>query len=831
MTFYTRIPAVAGLSPLPASHRLLLLSAAIASVLLNSSPALAQETATPASQVQLAQTDQTQDFAIAAQPLGSVLDRFSEQTGIAFAYTSSELEGIQSPGVSGRLAPRQALEQLLAGTGISYRFTGGDTVALSKADQSGAMTLPPVTVTAFGTIDTTTEGTGSYAATGASILKGAQSLREIPQSVSVMTRQRIEDQSLTSVQKVMEQAPGIYVNKFRGVYGGGNNSASYYSRGYEIRNYMVDGVASNSDDLNDQGNIGLEGSSAVYDRVEILRGAAGLLVGNGNPGGTVNLVRKRPTMDFQQIYTLRAGSWNNYSGEVDISGPLVNSGVLRGRVVAAYNSRDRFWDHTNSESPLLYGILEADLSSSTRVSLGVRHEKYSENAVKQNNFFDVPYFKPGRKDNYSPTWGYVDTQEKEVFLNLNHQFDERWELVLASSYWQREYEGILGTVFGERSNIHAKKAEDKTYRIDANLVGSFDALGQEHKITLGFNASKLDRSNRYRWSPNITSVNMSNNWDWPYDQSVRDFINMTFSSIPEQVDSKSHGIFGKLDLKLTDDLTAIVGGRTSWYDYEDVYNGTYDPIYSGHVSNEFTPYVALIYTLNPEWSAYISYADIFNPQWAYYTVDGSKIDHEEGKNYEIGIKGELYGGRLNTALSIYQTDRENTARLEAPPFNSSCPGHPTGSACYAATGKTRTQGFDAEINGELLSGWKIGASYTYTDSEIIKADRFEGYPSSSTPKHLLKIFSTYAFSDRLTIGGGMQAQSKETKINGDWPIEPSGGYAIYSAHAQYRVNKNIDAILNVNNIFDKEYWANGSSIYRSLHGEPRNFTLTLRARF
>ncbi|ENO86288.1 TonB-dependent siderophore receptor, partial [Thauera linaloolentis] len=777
-----------------------------------------------------AQAAAAQPYDLPAGALDVTLTRIARQAGRVATLEPRLVGGRQAAPVRGTFTVEQAFAQALAGTRLEMFVTAGGALSVRPAPaQTGDATLAPVMVTAFGLgNDITSEGTGSYAVRGASIMKGAQSLKEIPQSVSVITSQRMEDQNLTSVQQAMEQATGIYVNSYRSVYSGNGSSANYYSRGFEIDNYMVDGVVSDSADTYST-NMGLEGSSAIYDRVEILRGAAGLLVGQGNPGGTVNLVRKRPTREFQQNYSLSAGSWSNYRGEADLSGSLNASGSVRGRVVTAYQDRDRFWNSTNSNASLLYGIVEADITPSTQIALGLRYEKSKETAPKQNYFANTS-FTPERRRNYSPTWGYHDTEDKELFLNIDHQISNRWKLVLAASHWERDYEGVMTIVNTTRGNVQAIKTEQKTDRFDINLLGSFDALGREHTVTFGVNASKWDRDGRSLWSPAVTSANLENNWYWIYDEATKNMVSSTFAGNPDRTESKSYGFFGKLNFKLTDDLTAILGGRTSWYQY-DYWNesGVYRPNDGGRVNHEFTPYAGLVYALTPQWSTYASYADIFAPQWGYYTRSGSLIDHKTGKNYELGIKGELLEGRLNAAFAIYQVDLENAAMREAAPYDSACPGNPTGGACYIAVGESRTRGFDAEVNGELLSGWQMGAGYTYTHQENLKADFNEGYAMTYTPRHMFKLFSSYQINDQWTLGGGVQVQSKEVAMDSDGPGQ--SGYSVWNAFARYRINQNLDVSLNAKNLFDKTYWANGAAYYQSLYGEPRSYMLTLRAKF
>ncbi|QLF93077.1 TonB-dependent siderophore receptor [Pseudomonas sp. ABC1] len=787
---------------------------------------------------------------IPAQPLASALRQLGEASGLTIAVDSALVQGRPAPAVRGKLEASDALARLLAGSGLSYQRTG-NTLLIGTVDQEALeLEATSVTGTTLSSAGISTEGTGSYAAKGASILKGAQSLKEIPQSVSVITNQQITDQRLTSLSQVMEQAPGIYSYSDGVTVGAVNGNSNYFSRGYMITSYMLDGIPTStlSEGASTNGSgvtTGPTGSSAIYERVEILRGAAGLLLGNGSPGGTVNLVRKRPTTDFRHTYTLSTGSWDNYRGEVDVSGALADSGEVRGRLVAAYEDRDRFWGITESQSPLLYGIFEWDLAPNTKATLGARYEKYKENATRSSVFWLSDY-EPSRSHLYNPDWGYSNSEDKELFLELQHNFNDLWQLNFSGTHREMDsetamprtvnyVEGGLLDVFGSKAKISG---------IDVNILGSLEAFGREHKIAFGANASneKWDYAGSslasYRGDFNFDYdwTNFDPKSSWPETGQMQDFIHAVLSAPRSYRESNSHGLYGKMDFKLTEDLTAIIGGRTSWYDHEAYENdGNYLPSSSGHVGNEFSPYAGLIYALTPEWSAYASYADIFRPQWGYYTRSGSLITHEEGTNYELGIKGELYGGQLNTAFAIYQVDLENTAQIEEPPYDNVCPGNPLGGECYVNTGHKRTRGFDAEVSGELLPNWQAAASYTYTHTEIIRAASGEGGAISigegfQTPKHLMKLWSSYRLQGALsglTLGGGVNSRSKDIR-NGE---KIQGGYSVWNAFARYEINSNWSASLNVNNVFDKVYWPYGVATYKSIYGEPRSYMLTVQAKY
>lgn len=177
-----------------------------------------------------------QTFAIPAQALTSALDKFSEQTGISFAYTSSELEGIQSPGVRGEFAPRQALNALLAGTGVSAQFSGGDTVALSKAaDQTGAMMLGPVRVAGSTFNVSISEETGYRAERSVSATKTDVPIMETPASVQVVTQEVMEDQQVLTINDAVKNVSGVYEN-----IGPDGNAGDYFIvRGFETDSYLL----------------------------------------------------------------------------------------------------------------------------------------------------------------------------------------------------------------------------------------------------------------------------------------------------------------------------------------------------------------------------------------------------------------------------------------------------------------------------------------------------------------------------------------------------------------------------------------------------------------
>jgi outer membrane receptor for ferric coprogen and ferric-rhodotorulic acid len=206
------------------------------------------------------------------------------------------------------------------------------------------------------------EGTGSYQQQAVpQVLKLPMTLQELPQSATVITRQRIEDQGLDTLGQVMEQSPGVSRRQY------GDDGAGYTSfqaRGFNITNYVIDGVPTTAAALQGYGGVSVM-DTAIYDNVAIVRGATGLLSGAGEPSASIMMQRKRPTAEFQGQVSAGVGSWDRYRGMADISGPLNDSGSVRGRLVAAYDQSRSWKDGYKGKRDVFYGVIEADLGART----------------------------------------------------------------------------------------------------------------------------------------------------------------------------------------------------------------------------------------------------------------------------------------------------------------------------------------------------------------------------------------------------------------------------------------------------------------------------------
>jgi outer membrane receptor for ferric coprogen and ferric-rhodotorulic acid len=347
-------PSVAQPDPLQRAVRGAVFGLAIASASL-AMPAHAEEPAA---------AQHAQRWNISAGPLSAALEQVARQGGLNLSYDAAGLQGQNTQGVTGTHDSAQALMLLLQGSGVQVQQTSANSFILLPASSSGGALELGATNISSERLGETTEHSGSYTTGAVTIGKMPQTLRHTPQSVSVLTRQRLDDQNITNLTTMMEQTPGIVVDYTD------SERVTYYSRGYQIDAIQYDGATVV------QGSGGgsfIQSDSAIIDRAEVLRGATGMLRGAGNPSGTVNLVRKRPTRDFQASATVTAGSWDSQRYVADLSGPLTDNGAIRGRMIAVHDDKDSFQDSRMERKNVFYTALAADLDERTTFTTGIEY--------------------------------------------------------------------------------------------------------------------------------------------------------------------------------------------------------------------------------------------------------------------------------------------------------------------------------------------------------------------------------------------------------------------------------------------------------------------------
>ena len=790
-------------------------------------PAYAQQTA-PAEAA-------AKNYNISAGPLSQVLYSFAGSAGITLSFEPSVTEGLRSNGLQGNYSVQQGLNTLLAahnleavpGTGGGYRL---------RRVMQDASTLPAVSVTSA-VREATSEGTRAYNARAITIGKSTQTLRETPQPVTVLTRQFIEDRGLQDLTDVLQNTPGVAVDYTD------SERVTYSSRGYAIDALQVDGLT-----FSQAGSAFVQPDTAVLDRVEVLRGASGMIRGSGNPSATVNMVRKRPTAEFQGSAALSLGSWDRRRLEVDVSGPLNEAGTLRGRLIAVDDDKEFFQKGRTEHKQVLYGVIEADLSPRTTWTTSFQYIDLDASGAWGNlpANFDGSSLNLPRDTYLGAAWNRWDRYNTQTFTEIQHRFDNEWTLKLNAAYTQfrlRDFKqsyitpvrtvGSTNPYLATVTQSQYIGASNDQLSMNALANGPLNLFGRKHELIVGAETIRNKAIDSHGIGTQYPQTIDIRNWD-PYSTySERDLV---ITEAPKKPNTTSQqAIFGTARFSVTDPFTVLVGARVSWWDYKSA--GT--PTSNYKVTREITPYAGLIYDISRNVSAYASYTEIFAPQFE-RDQTGNILAPVRGETFEAGLKGEFFNRRLNASAGIFQITNIGKAVQDTSTVDPCTPYYTSG-YCRVAGGKTRSEGWEMEVSGEIAPNWQMSAGYTNTRTRYITDSNAAnaGQPLRSIdPRHQLRLFSTYRLGGETQgwmIGGGAQIQS-DSYVNGTLNGTPltarQGGYTVYNAMTSYRINKDYSIQVNVNNLFDKVYYKKfaptGIGYY---YGDPRNIMVSLRAKF
>ncbi|WP_339530781.1 MULTISPECIES: TonB-dependent siderophore receptor [unclassified Pseudomonas] len=688
----------------------------------------------------------------------------------------------------------------------------------------------------------TTEHTGAYTTGSMSTATRLDlSVKETPQSISVITRQQMDDFNLNTLTEVLRQTTGVNVQH------NDSDRVSYSSRGYGISNYQIDGM------LNTFGYMKSDADTIIYDHIEVVRGATGLTTGAGDPSATVNMVRKRPTAQWQAQTGVRAGSYDNYYSYMDVGGPLAFDGKLRGRTVLAYRDSQSLRDNYGLQRSVGYGILEADLSDETVLAVGF---DYQNKQVQGTSWGTVPYWnsqggKAGlsRSTNMAAHWSSWPLTDKTTFASLDHRLGGDWHLKAAYTHRQSDtdgkvYYGGAGFPNDDRSGMTAwashMRGTSRMEAVDLNLAGSYALLGREHALMMGYGeATQRDVSPVMRSSIPGGYYTIE---DWKYMGGIGTFGDTVTDLKGEHSSKQQKAGYLATRLSLTERLHAVLGSRYGSWALESATPeyGDDDQLIAANKTRQthndlLTPYAGLLYDITPEYTVYASYTDIFKPQ-SLKDVNRKYLEPVVGSHYEVGLKGSLLKERLNVAAAYFWSTQDNVAERD----ESALPNPTTGEEYYKSGGKgNKVNGFELEVAGEVMPDWNLTAGYTYTHS-VNGSDKRN---NTGHPLNLLKVSSAYRLPGtwrNLTVGGAVNWQSDIYEFS-DRPTGQRVGnqrvterakitqqaYAVVNLMSRYQFDEHVSASINVNNLFDKKYYERVGFYNGVYWGDPRAITLAL----
>ena len=769
---------------------------------------------------------QTVSFNIPAQAINSALFEFTRQSRAQVVLSEGvSAAGLNSVVVNGDFSPQSALEALLAGTGLVVQQASSGDFVLSNGGEPLSM-LEEVLVQGSYVTDKLDTGTGL-----------GLSLHETPQSVSIMTFQRIEDQNLASLTDIVNNTAGISAKETD------SSRSRFAARGFDIRTYQIDGVPFTWTPGWNAGETAL--SAALYERVEVVRGATGLLSGVGDPSASINLVRKHAdSREFTGSSSFGVSRWNNYEANIDLSAGLNSEGSIRGRIVIDYEEGDSHVDLAANKTSTFYAVIGADLTDDTLLRLGA---SYQDNDPTSSTWGGLPiWFRDGTRTNWSRSktkaanWTYWASTNETYFMDLTHVFSNGWDIKLNASHSANVADErllwVTGTLFettglGLTASPRRYDSDREQDDFGLRLAGSFQWLGRKHELVFGMTYSQQDHlAVGYERGEFDLMVGNFYQWDGSYAEPE-----WGARSMVVQAETTQKGYYAASRLALTDSLKLIMGARVADWDTKGVDFGVLQDYGDDGV---VIPYFGMLYDINDTHTIYVSYTEIFQPQ-SEMDGNGKLLDPLVGQSYETGLKSAFFDGALSTTVTLFRIEQDNLAVLEKDVY---LPSNPDMLASRGAQG-TVSKGYEIEVVGELLTGWDVSFSFTdFSLEEGSEVNPTEPQSDVNThqPRNLLRLFSTYHFSGALenfTIGGGVNWEKgtytdvKQNPGTGQPERLEQKSYSLVNLMAGYDFSNQLSVQANVSNLLDETYYSQIGFYNQLAYGEPRNINVSLKYQF
>ncbi|ETR95114.1 TonB-dependent siderophore receptor [Acinetobacter lactucae] len=690
---------------------------------------------------------------------------------------------------------------------------------LSYAQDSEVQALQTIQVKASNT-EQSSEQTKAYnVKNSSSATKLNIEAKETPQTINVVTRQQIEDFGLTSTRDVLRNTPGVTVSNQE------TERTTYMARGFEISNILTDGVGF---PLSGYNYSNTNPDTYFYDRVEVVKGADSLTNAFGDPSATINNIRKRPTQEFQASGGVSYGSWDTQRYEADVSGSILPSGKVRGRIMGYEQTGDSYLDRYSSEKNGFAGIIEADLTDSTLLTAGYSQEQNKPNA---NNWGSLPLLDANGKQisydrsyNPNPDWAHWDNETQNAFVELKQKINDLWTAKLTYNYLDTKHNSRLLYYYGypkaDGSGVSlipwGGQEHQEKHAVDFNLEGSYKLFNREHEASLGYSYVRNHQQDKQSTGTiNDSNVIKSTTTDWASwtPQSV------TWSDFTEAANYKQNinSIYAATRLHLNEDLKLLLGAN---YVQAESKGESYGSPMS-YSESKVSPYVGLTYNFTPEYTGYMSYTSIFRPQTGIDKDTNQALKPIEGKSYEMGVKSSWLDDRLTGTLSVFKTEQNNypLRSSDGNPLNRKVP-----------TSDLESQGVEVGLSGQITDN--VNLSFGYAQFSI-KDTKNGGEARTYNPNQTLNLLTTYTppVLPKLKVGAGLQWQDgiKLYDSNVNSTIKQDA-YALVNLMASYEVNDHITLQANGNNIFDKKY-LNSFPDGQAFYGPSANYTVAVKFKY
>ena len=801
-----------------------LLAAGVALVLGQAGPAAAErgsdryEAGQRAAVATLAQAERTYGFDIPAKPLPQAIADFSAVTGVQVLYTEASTFDYTAPALSGTYTAKEALDRLLAGSGLVGRYTSADAVTVERPgqDDDGRLQLGPITVEAQS--ESAVGPVEGYVATRS--LTGTKTntpLIETPQSISIITRDLLDAQAADTLNDALRYSPGVTGEVF------GNDSRVDF---LQYRGFDENGTGVYRDGLQLRSTAFAEFRPELYgaQRVEVLRGPASVLYGQATPGGLVNVVTKRPPDELLAELELEAGSFDHREGKFDIGGPIAGNDKVLFRLTGLARDSETQVDFIDDDSLFIAPALTLRPWEDTTFTILTHYQEDRTGAT--NQFLPAVGTVLDNPNGTIPTDRFIGEPEFDTFdrdsLSLGylfeHRFDETFTIRQNARY---DYlDTVTETAFGgglaadlRTLNRSAFTADGETdlYTIDTHVQANFSTGPAAHTLLFGIDYQRFDVDDfqRFGAAPTIDIFNPVYGATVARPAAFRD-INI----VQEQI-----GIYAQEQLKLYDDLVLTLGGRQDFVS-SDQTNGLTDSK-TEQDDSELSWRAGLVYLFDFGLAPYASYTESFLPVVGANAL-GEAFEPETGEQFEAGLKFQPPASNSSVTLAAFHLTRQNVQTAD--------PNNPLNTI---QTGEVRSRGIELEGIASFDFGLDVIASTSFQDVEITKSNRGDkGNRPTSVPEITAAIWADYTVQEGpltgLGLGGGVRYKGF---TYGDAANSLTvDDYVLVDAAIHYEW-ENLTFAINAENLLDNRHVAGCSSANACFYGTDRTVIGSVRFRW
>ncbi|WP_446808982.1 TonB-dependent siderophore receptor [Methylomonas sp. 2BW1-5-20] len=772
-----------------------------------------------ASACEVRATETTYSFDIPAQALVAALPKLAAQSGVQIFYAHDSVAGHSGPALRGTMTLNEALSKLLSASGLSFAIAGDGSVSIKAAGKDATM-LQPVNVIGQTVYDATDPYNTDYNRPNATTAtKTDTPIMETPVSIQVVPKAVLADkQSMTLPDAVNGHVSGVL-----GRTGGG----------YLYDNFIIRGLAGSG--FGDAYRNGLYNRQDIYDianieQIEILKGPAAVLYGRIEPGGLVNYVTKKPLATPYYSLQQQFGSYDQYRTLVDATGPIDDDKTLLYRLNGSYTDNQSFREFVGNERFFVAPVVtwRPNEKFETNLELEYKHDRF-------NSDYGIPAI-GGRPAAIPITRTLKDGPQRMlvesalVGFDWTYRFNDDWKLT--QRYLFKDWSLTGPTLFnygGLQANNRLLNRSTQiagqdvmTHSGNIDLNGKFELLGSRHDLLIGVDGFHAITESAARSGP-AAAIDIFN----PVYGQV-DFAALTTDNAFFYRKESWVGAYVQDQITFFDRLHLLLGGR-----YDNVTTGSRFSANSlaaaqaGRVAledNAFSPRAGLLYQIQDWLSIYGSYTKSFSANNG-VSASNQRFEPQIGKQYEIGLKMESQDKRFSSTLAFFELTKSNLLTDDPTQADPNF---------QILAGKIRSKGIELDLAGQITDQLHLLATYAYTQANYIEDfDGLQGNRLENVPRHQGSLWGTWQFNDAFKAGLGVVALGRRSGDANNTFILP--GYARLDAMAAYtqRIGRHkLTAQLNINNLLDKQYYANsdGGNL-GAIPGYPINVLGSLKYEF